>query len=433
MRIGLVRLTFKNGEMCVIGGKNAQGKSAVLKAFEALMGGKRAIPADPVKHGAKACEIIADFGPYTAKLAITTRGGPKLTVKTRKGKPIEAGATLLKGFCSHVGFRPLAFMGMDRRGQAKVLMDLARLDFSEIDAESDDVFEQRTEVGRDVKALEGQVAGLPFDEDAPDETVSVADLAKQITNASESNRQRTVAQQEASNHASSAEVMEKDAAARRERIAPLLAEAKERAKAIVDEAAERAKLLAEEAEECETMAKQYHKNATAVTAEMVDFVDLSPIQLQIADAEQTNATVRGNQAHQEAAQRLEAAYASQAHHKGVLDELKQRKADALAAATFPVEGLGLDEDNLPTFNGISTENISGAEQLQVSAAVGLALNPKLKVLLVDDGEKLDLDSLKQLDEFATANDAVIIMARVSTGDECTVEIVDGEIAKDGDK
>lgn len=406
MKIGLVRLTFKNGEMCVIGGKNAQGKSAVLKAFEALMGGKRAIPADPVKHGAKACEILADLGAYTAKLAITTKGGPKLTVKTRKGEPVQAPMTLFNGFCSHVGFRPLAFMGMDRHEQAEVLMKLARLDFAEVDAEYDDVFRQRREVGRDVTALEGQVAGLPFDDDAPGEVVNVAALVEQVRKASDSNRARW----DAKNNLSTKEAT----------LATL-------AQSITEVEAKLSFLK----DSHQSLLKDIERH-TSEFAELKE-IDTEPLQKQIDKAETTNNAVRANQAHLNAKARLDKEQDKHVQLSSRLDRLKMEKADALAHATFPVEGLGLDEDNLPTFNGISTENISGAEQLHVSAAVGLALNPKLKVLLIDDGEKLDMDSLKQMAEFAKKNDAVLIMTRVSTGDECTVEIVDGEIAKDGDK
>ncbi|NGZ99664.1 hypothetical protein G5V59_02720 [Nocardioides sp. W3-2-3] len=51
------------------------------------------------------------------------------------------------------------------------------------------------------------------------------------------------------------------------------------------------------------------------------------------------------------------------------------KADALAKATFPVDGLGFDDDGV-TYQGVPFAQASSAEQIRVSLAMAMSLNPQ---------------------------------------------------------
>jgi hypothetical protein len=64
--------------------------------------------------------------------------------------------------------------------------------------------------------------------------------------------------------------------------------------------------------------------------------------------------------------------------------------------------------------------------LRVSVAIGLALNPKLRVLLIRDGSLLDEDSLRLIGEMAEKADAQLWIERVEDGG-ATVIIEDGSI------
>ena len=74
-----------------------------------------------------------------------------------------------------------------------------------------------------------------------------------------------------------------------------------------------------------------------------------------------------------------------------------------------------------------------AEQLRVSAAMGLAMNPTVKVLLIRDGSLLDDDSMKMLAEMADAAGGQVILERVGKGAECSVIIEDGMVLEDRTK
>jgi hypothetical protein len=61
-------------------------------------------------------------------------------------------------------------------------------------------------------------------------------------------------------------------------------------------------------------------------------------------------------------------------------------------------------------------------------AIGLALNPKIRVLLVRNGECLDTDSMNTLAKLAAQHDAQLWIERMTEAkDGATVMIEDGEV------
>ena len=98
----------------------------------------------------------------------------------------------------------------------------------------------------------------------------------------------------------------------------------------------------------------------------------------------------------------------------------------MAAAAFPVVGLGFN-DNGVTFNGVPFSQASSAEQLRVSVAMGLALNPTLRVVLIRDGSLLDDDSLAMVATMAAEKDSQVWIERVGHGEETSVVIEDGAV------
>jgi len=60
--------------------------------------------------------------------------------------------------------------------------------------------------------------------------------------------------------------------------------------------------------------------------------------------------------------------------------------------------------------------------------MGLAMNPKLKVLLIRDGSLLDEDNLKLIADMAKEADGQVWIERVGKGEEVSVIIEEGEVA-----
>ena len=109
-----------------------------------------------------------------------------------------------------------------------------------------------------------------------------------------------------------------------------------------------------------------------------------------------------------------------------MDETKQ---STMAATEFPIDGLGMDEDGV-VYDELPFAQASSAEALRVSVAIGLAMNPKLKVLLIRDGSLLDEDNLRLVAEMAEKHEAQVWIERVGQGEECSVIIEDGRITEE---
>ena len=85
------------------------------------------------------------------------------------------------------------------------------------------------------------------------------------------------------------------------------------------------------------------------------------------------------------------------------------------------------DDTGVTLDGLPFEQASQAQQLRASVAIGAALNPKLRAMLVRDGSLLDEDSLALLTAEASRSDLQVWLEVVGReGDGIVIE--DGEVA-----
>ncbi|MGN8821735.1 hypothetical protein ACTNC1_12740, partial [Atopobiaceae bacterium HCP3S3_A4] len=98
-----------------------------------------------------------------------------------------------------------------------------------------------------------------------------------------------------------------------------------------------------------------------------------------------------------------------------------------ASATFPVEGLGFDETGV-TFKGVPFSQASSAEQIRVSLAMAMALNPTLRVIRILDGSLLDDDSMQMVADAAKEGGYQVWIERVSDPSESAIVIEDGEVS-----
>jgi len=111
-----------------------------------------------------------------------------------------------------------------------------------------------------------------------------------------------------------------------------------------------------------------------------------------------------------------------------LEEIDVAKETALANATMPVAGLAFGEAGV-TLGGVPFSQASSAQQLRASVAMGLAQNPRLRVMLVREGSLLDSASMADLEKIATEYDAQVWVEQVTDGQKVGIVIEDGEVAQ----
>jgi hypothetical protein len=432
MCLKAVRIT-PEGNLVVIGGENGQGKSAALNCIIYGVEGKGAICKEPLRRGEKNGFTALDLGDIKIRRTFTEGGGGTLTVTNKDGMVYKSPQAILDGLYGKIAFDPVAFAN-EKDKQLERLKKLVGLDFTDLDAKRKALFDSRTVVNRDGKAMKARLDAIPIHTDAP-EPVSVAALMKELKAAQSVNaanlKKRNDLERMELDHGSAVSATETAQEAAIEKSIEIDSEIAElRAKILelgkkADAEKEKVKKMAESIEQGETLYAVEHEKQKAVIAALVD-VDEESMQAKINGAEVINEKVRSNAARKALDADVDAKRKESQSLTEQIEAIDAEKSQQLSAAKFPVPGLSFNETGV-TFNGLPFEQASSAEQLRVSMAMGIAMNPKLRVLIIKDGSLLDSKSLKLVAEFAAANDAQVWMERVGQGQECQVIIEDGMV------
>ena len=386
-RLKAVEITpDKDGNLVIVAGKNGQGKSSVLDSITAALGGVNAkTTPKPIRDGEDRAEIVLE----TEDLVVTRRftpSGSTLKVTSPDGATYPKAQARLDDLLGKLSLDPLAFTQLSDRDQLATLLDLVELPFdpAELDAQRKAVFERRTEVNRQVKDAEARVKGFTVTEKV--EPVSVADLL------TEYRAEQAVAEKQEADLRRADEVAEQIGELE-QRLAELRATRDELANTISG-----------------------HRD-----------LHLDRIQGQIDNAEQINAQAREFKAYEEARDRLDGAQRDAEKLTFELVRIDKTKAEGLAAARFPIPGLGF-EDGGVSYQGVPFKQASSAEQLRVSLAMAIALNPSLRVIRIADGSLLDSDNLTLIESMAREHDFQVWIEMVDDSGERGIVIEDGAVA-----
>jgi hypothetical protein len=395
----IVRLTAENikrlkaveitpdGNVQVITGRNAQGKTSVLDAIWLALGGGAASreTTRPIRDGEDKASVILDLGDLTVT---RTWAGDKttLTVKNADGAKYGSPQGVLDALVGRLSFDPLEFTRLAPREQAAALLALVDLgvDLDDLAAKRQAAYDTRTEIGRQGKALGDIPDMIP---DVPDAEMSATDLIAKIRDA-----ENLAATQAADAEAVSA------AAAKVKEI--------------------RAELAAWEA----TL-----KSREATIAGHAPVPDVTALDAELKAIDDTNRAVRHNAQVAEARARKDALLADYQAKTEAIEAIDATKAKALAKAKFPVDGLGFDDSGV-TYNGVPFSQASSAEQIRVSLAMAMSLNPRLRVIRILDGSLLDAENLALIGAMATAQDYQVWIERVGDASSIGVVIEDGSVA-----
>lgn len=381
----------QSGNLVVIGGNNGQGKSSILDSITAALGGVNAkTTPKPIRDGEERAEIILE----TEDLVVVRRftaGGSTLTVKSPDGAVYPKGQAKLDDLLGKLSLDPLAFTQLTEKEQLRTLLELVELPFDPeaLDAERKSVFDQRTEVNRQAKLLQANAASIEVQPEWADlKPVNVNDLFTKIETAQAFRREYEADVREHAENAAEVERL-------------------------------RAELAAAEVELATTQeAVESWQNVT--------IPDVDALRQQIQNAEQINASVRAWEAWTEAGDAWGLAERKAEDLTAKLESIDQKKREGLASAVFPVDELGFDESGV-TFKGVPFKQASSAEQLRVSLAMAIALNPKLRVIRIADGSLLDKDNLALVESIAREHDFQVWIEMVGDGDGRGIIIEDGSV------
>lgn len=459
-----------NGNTILIGGKNAQGKSSVLDSILYAMGGANSFPDQPIRNGQESAEIEIDLGDIVVRRKIT-KSNTTVTVKTKDGASYSSPQKVLDGLYSKLSFDPLAFASMKPADQTKALMSLLGIDTSELDKQYAKIFAERTGVNYQVKDAQGDLDRCEeILIEVPTERPDVTEISSRLESAIESNGI-------ADRQTEKIESLKADIAERQEEIDSIVgkiecakqdcAEEQDVLIRVVNSTREHDRIRhLRELEELtarhtrenndreqrheadlarvrqtyqereislrnqDAALKSSNERDQALLAESQstdDRIDVNAIREELAKASELQHAFDVAQDRAEKQAKYDSRFQESEELTAELESIKDKKLRILAEANYPIPGLAVSEDGTVLFDGVPLSQASRAQQIRTSVAIGIAMNPKLKVLLIRDGSLLDEDNLKLVADMATEHDAQIWIERVGDKDESAIIIEDGHI------
>jgi len=382
-----------DGNLVVIGGDNGNGKSSILDSIEYALAGGKHIPEKPIREGQEKARIVLDLGDLQV-IRTFTKNGTNLVVKSKEGATFPSPQDMLNKILGNLSFDPLEFVRMDNRQRIETLKKLVGIDFTELNNRYKAAFDKRTDTNRRGKELKAQYDSLPFHKDVPDKEVSVSELSKQLTNALSANQKLNEVNRSFDNN-----------------------------KSKIDNINKQINQLMEERSKIEKYIDVEKKQL-----EKLKIIDTVEIQEKISSSEDINNKIRENIKKRSLNVELEKLRDESQSLSGELESITKNKNEMMEKAKFPIKGLSFDDNNV-IFNNIPFDQASQGEKIKISTAMGLVLNPTLKILLIRDGSLLDAKNLEIVAKMAEKMDSQIWIERVGKGKECSVIISNGEIEK----
>ena len=381
-----------DGSIVEVTGKNRNGKSSVLDAIWWALAGESAVDPKPIREGCEEARIFLDLGEYkvTRTFALSDRNAKgyttRLIVENAEGTRASSPQALLDSLIGKLSFDPLDFERAKPAEQFEILKAFVPgVDFAGIARLNKSDYDKRTEVNRDEKRVRAQADAIKLPAFIPEE-VDEADLIREL--------------EEAGEHNAGVERRK----ARREAVANEIAQIEAR----LDEL----RALRDGADP------------------LPDPIDTAALRDRIADAKETNDIARRAEFKRGLvadADRLKAE--SEALTQAMADREAQKSA-AIAAAEIPVDGIEFG-DGIVLLNGVPFEQGSDAERLRAAIQIAAAMNPKLKIIRVRDGSRLDTDSFALLADMAEQMDAQVWVETVQSGRATAIVIEDGRVSAAG--
>lgn len=411
----IIRLTAENvkrlravqiepdGNVVILSGRNGQGKTSVLDSIWFALGGGPATKetSKPVRDGEDHASVTLDLGDF---VVVRTWSGDKTTLKVtaKDGANYPSPQKFLDEKLGALSFDPLAFAHQEPKTQVATLLDLVDLPFDpdELAVRRRVLYDERTDVGRSLRQEEARLAAFPeLPDDLPESALSSAAILEE-----QEAWRIEVAQYESLENELDGLV---ELIREKESDVVELTRQLQLAKDVQDRAAR----------------EREAKAAVFGAMERPEPIDWRE---KLSEVEEVNERVRTRNERDEARQVVEALKERAASKTAAITAIDEQKATALAEATMPVDGLSFDDDGV-IYNGVPFIQCSSAEQLRVSLAMAMALNPTIRVIRVSDGSLLDSENMRIIEEMAVANDFQCWIERVDESGEIGFVIEDGSV------
>lgn len=419
-----------DGNVVKISGRNEQGKTSLLDSIWYALGGAKAIPEKPIRQGEKSASVTLNLGDIIVTRSFT-EANSYLKVENKDGAAFKSPQAMLDKLIGELSFDPLAFAKADPKKQVDMLLKVVDLQLDHAKLQEiagvpvpkagnplqvikdvyGTIYTQRTAVNRQLDQAKKVLASRP--EVEPAEPVSVSELVAerdQLIKVNEENdRKRREYEKEV-----------KSVLASEQRIAGI----QDDIERLREQLKQKENQLSEEKE-----ALKFRSEAIKDLREVVEVLvdnDLTDINNRIAKADETNRQARQYQDQVREQARVDALKAEADSMTARLEAINSFKQELVGSTRFPVDGLDFG-DNGVIYNGIPFSQVSSAQKLQVSMSVAMALNPKLRVIRIDDGSLLDSKHMAVIEQMAKDNDFQVWIELVDESGKVGIYLEDGEV------
>lgn len=393
-RVKAVQFEPSADGLTIIGGRNGQGKTSVLDAIAWALGGNNYKPSMPERDGAL---VPPNLHIELSNGLIVERKGKNSTLKVTDPNGNKSGQQLLNEFVSTLALDLPKFINGSDKDKADSLLKILGIGdvLSQLDTKENQLYAQRTEVGRIADRKKKAADEMPMYPNVPKEPVSATELIKE---------QQEILARNGENE------RKRQDAARYERMLAETQIAFDEAKAALQKAEQ----------DCLTARKSAEDLHDESTAEL---------EKNLAEIEALNIKIRANST-KEAAE-IEANNLQQ-EYDGLTEQIesvREERNKLLDSAELPLPGLSVKDGKL-IYNNMPWDGMSGSDQLKVATAIVRKLNPQCGFVLMDKLEQMDLETLQEFGVWLKQEGLQVIATRVSTGNECSIIIEDGMVKGD---
>lgn len=412
------------GDVYLVKGENEVGKSTILKSIVCLLTGERdAVLRNGEKNGFAKMVIGGDGKEYTVELRFT-ENDPRgtISIKAKDGMR-STNVSMLRTILNYRNFDAEEFARWSetaegRRKQIQVVMGLMPPEIASriktIDAEVLQTKESRKAVNANVKYKETELESIKAqlsdgDIETYTEPIDLTVLMQESNKAAEQRaKAENVKMQMASLENELANIPKE-----RERLAADLERAKKAyddAKAFYNRSIER--VLAEETEikgkidNAEQWLSEYDAQPKEDAAE------------KLAAAQNHNAKCQIVKMFHAKQNEVDAERAKAEKLNADLDAYAKERAELVAAAKFPIDGLSFGEDGL-TLNDVPfiVGKVSDSQIMEVAAKLVIASNPTVNIFRIGRGESLGAKRLQSIVNLAKENGFQGFIEQVERGQE----------------
>jgi hypothetical protein len=390
---GLVRVT----------GKNRAGKTSLLRAIAATLGGARHVVEPAMREGAEDDEsftrVLLSNG-FSVERRYSAEN-PKGVLTITSGDGGRYGQTKLDEWLGARAFDPLAFFALPDAKRTEMLLSLSPdpelpLKLAEVRFRRKEAYEERTHWIRQQRAARATVEP----EGRRPDPIDVQDVQTQLYRfTQEQNRRAT--------YLRDAERADAAAEAARDTIAELLRR--------LDAAEKQLEAATQDAAGARELAAQIPDREAEIEACNMEIANSATVNEQLAPWLEYDRSLEREAEADEKVKGL----------TSVVEGCDSEMAELLAVSGIPVPGLSFDAEGTPLIHGRPFVDASGAEKITTAVAVAVAAQPELRICLLDEANDMDLEMLDALDRLAKGYGFQVWAVRIGIEGPGEVVVEDG--------